>query len=215
MSQHKYIIHLTPQQRDFLSHMICSETRSTHQKMHAQVLLQTDRNQPGGKPPTDGQVAKTLNISSRTVLRVKARFLQEGLMRALRNPSSYERPARRKLSPQQNAQLVALTSSPPPPGHKRWSFQLLADHMVLLQIVKSISKETVRQVLKKMHVSLPGVSLRMFQPRKNSRTAQRGNLLAAFFRLCDPLRSVVATDNLSQIASYGTSSPILTPLACR
>ena len=88
-----------------------------------------------------------------TIERVRKRLIYEGLEVAIqgKKPSGCRRP---KLEGKQEAHLIALTCSQAPPGRSRWTLRLLADRMVELEYVDQISHETIRQTLKKMHLSL-------------------------------------------------------------
>ena len=95
---------------------------------------------------TDQQVAEALMVGPATVGRVRQRFVEGGLKRAL---NDLPRPGqRRKLDGKQEAHLVAVACSAAPEGHARWTLRLLADQAVKLELTGSISRETVRQVLK-------------------------------------------------------------------
>jgi DNA-binding CsgD family transcriptional regulator len=114
----------------------------------ARVLLMSDQN--GGEPShTGGQIAEVLDINRRTVIRIKQRFVQENLEVALVGSFLRERPERRCLDGQGEAQLIHLACSKAPDGRQRWTLELLADRMVQLDYVEHISPETVRQALKK------------------------------------------------------------------
>ena len=96
---------------------------------------------------TDQQIADALLVSPSTVVRVRQRFVEEGLERALNERA---RPGKkRKLDGKQEAHLVAVACTPAPEGRTHWTLQLLADKVVKLELADSISPETVRQVLKK------------------------------------------------------------------
>ena len=96
---------------------------------------------------TDQQVSEALLVSPSTVVRVRRRFSEEGLERALNERA---RPGqRRKLDGKQEAHLVAVACSAAPEGRVHWTLQLLADQVVELKLADSISLETIRQVLKK------------------------------------------------------------------
>ena len=100
---------------------------------------------------TDQQVAEALMVGPSTVGRVRQRFVEGGLERAL---NDLPRPGqRRKLDGKQEAHLVAVACSAPPEGPARWTLRLLADQAVKLELTGSISRETVRQVLKKTNSS--------------------------------------------------------------
>ena len=99
-------------------------------------------------------VAKALMVGPATVGRVRQRFVEGGLERAL---NDLPRPGqRRKLDGRQEAHLVAVACSAAPEGHTRWTLRLLADQAVKLELTDSISRETVRQVLKKTNSSRGG-----------------------------------------------------------
>ena len=109
----------------------------------------------GGRPgQTDATVAAATQVDARTVARVRAEFVQHGLERALcgRRPVF---PPRRKLSDVQEAQVLVLAQSDPPPGRARWSLRLLSARLVELEVVAAICPETVRRTLKKT-TSNPG-----------------------------------------------------------
>ncbi len=90
-----------------------------------------------------------LDISRRTVIRIKMRFVQENLEVALVGSFPRERPERRCLDGKGEAQLIHLACSKAPDGRQRWTLDLLADRMVKLEYIEHISPETVRQALKK------------------------------------------------------------------
>ena len=103
---------------------------------------------------TDQQVAEALLVGPATVGRVRQRFVEGGLKRAL---DDLPRPGqRRKLDGRQEDHLVAVACSAAPEGHTRWTLRLLADEAVKLELTESISRETVRQVLKKTNSSRGG-----------------------------------------------------------
>jgi transposase len=122
---------------------------------HARILLLADESPgaPGGAAQKDEAIVKSLRVSPRTVERVRERFVERGLAEAL-DPLPSKRVYQRKLDGKGEAQLIALACSAPPEGCKHWTMRLLANSMVQLQYVDSISHETVSQVLKKTRLSL-------------------------------------------------------------
>ena len=95
----------------------------------------------------DLAIAAALHVGRATVERVRKRFVEDGLERALRE---LPRPgAPRKLDGRQEAHLVALACSDPPSGQQRWTLRLLADRLVELEVVESVSYETVHRLLQK------------------------------------------------------------------
>lgn len=117
----------------------------------AQVLLKVDDGW------TDRQIAEALPVGEATVARIRRRYAEGGLARALYDKAP-EREYSRKIDGEIEARLIALVSGPPPAGHQRWTLRLLADRLVRLEEVplESISHEAVRQVLKKTNFN-PGV----------------------------------------------------------
>jgi transposase len=121
--------------------------------MAARVLLKADAGNE--EQLSSSQIAQALDISARTVIRIKARFVQQGLQATLRGTYTEERPLRRKVDGRVEAHLIALACGSAPQGHRRWTMQLLADRVVDLGIVDHISDETVRLALKKTNC-VPG-----------------------------------------------------------
>jgi transposase len=152
MSQHRYLVTLTPDQRDRLTHLTRAGSSPAYQQVVARVLLKLDRSD-GGPLPSDEQIAEALEISRRTVIRIKERFVSEGLDATLGRKYPQTRPERRRITGQEEAHLIALACGPAPEGQQRWTLRLLADKMVELHHVDQISHETVRQALKKMNSS--------------------------------------------------------------
>jgi transposase len=148
----RYPVTLTAEQRERLTRLIRTGKSSAYQQVVARVLLKLDRSQPE-PPPPDGQIAQALEISRRTVIRIKERFVKEGLEVTLSRKYPQTRPERRRITGQEEAHLIALACGPAPDGQQRWTLRLLADKMVDLEYVDQVSHETVRQALKKMNSS--------------------------------------------------------------
>lgn len=149
----KYRVTLTPEERVQLTDLISKGKAAARALTHARILLKTDEAE-GGPAWTDAAICTALGAGLCTVMRVRERFVEEGLDAALRpRRSSYVQP--RKLDGHQEAQLVTLACSEAPEGHSQWSMRLLADRLVQLGVVEKVSHETVRQTLKKTKSS-PG-----------------------------------------------------------
>ncbi len=115
---------------------------------HARILLKADA-APDGPAWTDERIAEAVEVSAATVERVRPRFVEPGLEAALVRKSQ-DRPSRqRELDGRAEARLIALACSPPPDGRNQWTMQLLADKLVELEVVDSVSDETVRRTLQK------------------------------------------------------------------
>ena len=143
-----YKVTLTVQERSLLKEMTTRGRHSSQKVLNALILLGCDEGQFQEKKMTGQQLADVLPVSLRKIDRVKRRFVEEGLEAALgkRKP---ERQYVKKADGDFEAHLVALSCSQPPEGYARWSLRLLADKMVELEYVESVSHETVRRVLKK------------------------------------------------------------------
>ena len=119
----------------------------------ARILLKADQGKDG-EAQTDAQVAEALSVAAKTVFNVRRRWVEEGLEAALRRKKQ-DCPSRsRKLDGVAEAKLVAACCGPAPQGRARWTLRMLAGKLVELQVVDSISPETVRSTLKKMRLSL-------------------------------------------------------------
>jgi hypothetical protein len=142
-----YIVRLTESERTALQQLIAAGTAPARQLARARILLKTDQS-PAGPGWVDERIAEAVETSQATVARVRQQYVTEGLAATLTRRSP-RRVYQRKLDGEQEAQLIALACSTPPPGHAQWSLRLLADRLVELAIVDDISYQTVRRTLKK------------------------------------------------------------------
>jgi hypothetical protein len=143
----RYRVTLTADERTGLEALIAHGKADARKLAHARVLLQADESDDGpGR--TDEDVAAGLNVSTRTVERVRQRFVEDGVAAALL-PKPTKRVYARALDGAQEAHLIALACSAPPEGKRRWTLRLLAERVVELGYADAVSHETVRQVLKK------------------------------------------------------------------
>ena len=148
----RYTIKLTKIEVDELKSIINKGSHTSQTFRAAYILLNCDEGEYSEKV-TNEQLAKVLKIGMRTIDRVKKRFIEEGMDATLeRKPTS--RQYERKIDGDVEAKLVALCCGEPPKGHARWSLRLLADKMVELNYVESVSYVKVREVLKKTNLSL-------------------------------------------------------------
>jgi transposase len=152
MPQKRYLVTLTPEEREQLSGLLSAGKRSALTLARARILLKADQ-ADGGPAWPDDRIAEALDCGVRTVERLRQRFVERGLEAALgRKPQ--DRPSReRKLDGRAEARLIALACSEPPHGRAAWTLQLLADKLVELRVVDSVCDETVRRVLKKTRSS--------------------------------------------------------------
>lgn len=139
----KYVVTLTEEERQHLEQLLAKKHTAALARRHAQALLKADTRLGW----TDADIADAFNLSVRTVERLRQRFVEDGLDAALKPKPVPRLP--RKVDGTVEAHLVALACSDPPEGRQRWTLRLLADKLVELELVESISHEGVRQVLKK------------------------------------------------------------------
>src|SRR5919199_515003 len=142
----KYIVRLTDTEREHLEKLIRRGKAQARKLLYARILLKTDVGGPDRW--TDEKIAEAFEVSVPTVARQRRRYCEEGLEVALM-PKKPGRPRRRVLDGRAEAHLIALACSNPPEGRDYWPLRLLADRMVELGYVESLSYETVRHTLKK------------------------------------------------------------------
>lgn len=169
MPAKKYIVRLSADERIELTGLIKTGKVAAHKRLHAQILLHSDvEHEVGGWK--DGRISQACGVTVRTVERVRQRLVEQGLEAALnRAPKSRHRTP--KLDGEGEAHLVATMCSAPPTGHNRWTLQLLADRLVELKQVESISLECVRQTLKKTNLSLGRTKNGVSPPRPTPRSS--------------------------------------------
>ena len=152
MSTKKYHVTMTPAERERLKEIISKGKQAAAKIRRAHLLLAADEAE-GGLKMTDDQIKRAYHVSRRTVERLRQRFVEEGFEVALQAKSTGG-PQLIKIDGEVEAHVIALRLGPVPEGRNRWTMRLLAAKMVELDYVDSISYETVRQVLKKMNLSL-------------------------------------------------------------
>jgi transposase len=141
----KYRVRLTLKERNHLQKLVRKGKAHARKLLYARILLKADEDGPAW---TDEHIADALEVSVPTVTRQRSRYCEEGLEVALL-PKKPGRPRRRVLDGRAEAHLIALACSNPPEGRGHWPLRLLADRMVELGYVESLSYETVRRTLKK------------------------------------------------------------------
>lgn len=149
----RYKVTLRAEERKALEALLAKGKHTSVQFRNACILLNIDEGEQREKLSNE-QVAQVLHINSKTVERLKQRFVEEGFKACLER-KAYPQIREIKADGDFEAHLIALSCSEAPKGYARWSLRLLADKMVELRYVESISHETVRQVLKKTNSS-PG-----------------------------------------------------------
>ena len=143
----KYIFHLSAAERELLHQVIKRQLGTSMKVRRAQIMLKADASGPNW---TDAQIAEAFNCQQTTVSRLRERVVECGVELALKNQKEGVPGIRRTLSGELEARIIAERLSDPPAGYSKWTLRLLADHVVALGLVESVSYETIRSVLKKM-----------------------------------------------------------------
>jgi transposase len=152
MPAKRYLVTLTADEREQLETLVRTGKRSARTITRARILLKADQ-ADGGPAWEDARIAEALGCGHRTVERVRERFVTAGLDAALHHKPQ-ERPSRPPvLDGAAEAKLIALACATAPDGQRAWTLRLLADRLVELDVVPSVSRETVRRVLKKTRSS--------------------------------------------------------------
>ena len=142
-----YVVRLTKQERVELQGVV-KKLKGTGQKVRrAQILLKADADGPSW---TDERIADAFACRTRTVERLRQRFVEQGFEEALNRVERKQPPVEKLLTGDQEARIIATRLGPPPKGYNNWTLRLLARKVVELEIVGTVSRETVRRTLKKM-----------------------------------------------------------------
>ena len=150
----KYRVTLEAEERIALEQLVSTGKFASRKLTHARILLLADAERGDGH--TDDDIVEALGVSPKTISRVRRRFVTEGVGAAIDHRPQPARPDKIKIKGDVEQKLVQLACTDPPRGRCHWTLQLLADEMVVLGLVDSISTETVRQALKKTIFS-PGL----------------------------------------------------------
>jgi transposase len=143
----KFIVRLSDEERVVCQEVVKKLKGSSQKVRRAQILLKADADGPGW---TDSKIAEAFNCRVQTIENLRKRLVREGFEAALERKKSPEPPTPPKLDGAGEAKLIAMRLGKPPVGYGHWTLQLLAEELVALEVVDSISHETVRKVLKKM-----------------------------------------------------------------
>ena len=150
----KYIVRLSQHERQVLKRFISSGKRSAQLFTRARILLKADQGVEGPGWP-DEKISWALDVTVQTVERIRRQLVQKGFDAVLKRQEYSQKVSRKKIDGDAEAHLIALSCSRPPKGRSDWSLRLLADRIVELGYVESVSYETVRKTLKKTRSS-PG-----------------------------------------------------------
>lgn len=142
----KYIVRLTDGEQQNLKAIVSKFKGSSQKVRRAQVLLKADADGPRW---TDARIAEAFGCRTKTVENIRERFVTEGFEITLNGKPRPKPPSQKVLDGEQEAKVIALRLGSPPPGFANWTLRLLAEQVVALEIVESISHETLRRTLKK------------------------------------------------------------------
>ena len=143
MSQKQFLVQLSAHQRVRLQGIIRSGKHKARKITRCRILLLADG--PNGK--TDEEISDVLDVCLATIFNIRRRYSQEGLERAIGEGTRSGQPP--KFKGRAAAKITAIACSTPPDGQARWTLRLLADRIVELKIVESISHQSVSNILKK------------------------------------------------------------------
>jgi hypothetical protein len=150
----RYRVTLTREERDDLTELSSKGKLAVRTVLYARALLLLDQGEHAPNTWTVAPVAEALGTTSRSLEKLKRRFVEEGLSEAIERKKREKPPRDIKFDGKFEAQLLALACSEPPEGKSRWTIRLLAEKVVALQIAESVSAMTVCNTLKKMNLSL-------------------------------------------------------------
>ena len=142
----KYIVRLSVEERVLLEDYIKKQGGTSSKVRRAQVLLKADADGPCW---TDAEIAEAYGCRTKTVENIRERFVTEGFEVTLNGQERKNPPRPKLLDGRQEAKVIALRLGPPPKGYANWSLRLLANRVVELGVVETISYETIRRTLKK------------------------------------------------------------------
>src|SRR5207248_6387501 len=145
---------LTADEREQLTALIAAGKAAAKKLAHARILLKADR-ADGGPAWADEATAEAVEVSTDTVARVRQRFVEQGLEAALVRKTQDKPSRQRVLDGAADARLIAVACSNPPDERKAWTLKMLADKLVELEVVESVSTETVRRAMKKPRQAAP------------------------------------------------------------
>lgn len=203
----KYIVKLTPEQREELSCMISTGKAAARELTHARILLKADQG-PDGAGWSDAKIQEALEISQPTVARVRKRCAERGVQEAIL-PQAAQCVRSRRLNGAQEAYLIALACSKSPAGTVRWTLRMLANQMVELGYVETLSHETVRQVLAANELK-PWIKKQWCIPKPTDAefVFHMEDVLEVYTRPYNPMRPQICMDEANTQLLADTREPL-------
>jgi hypothetical protein len=150
----KYTVELTAAHRQELEQLITAGQARARKILHAHILLKSDRGEQGPRW-SDEKIEQAFGVGESTILRVRKRFVEQGLADALDRRPQPPRPEKRILNGRHEAYLIALSCGEKPEGRERWSVRLLAHKLVEAGYMEQVGRETIRMTRKKTNAN-PG-----------------------------------------------------------
>jgi len=147
----KYVVRLTAPERQELENMVNTGKTQAYRVKHAHILLAIDADGPNWP---DHQAAQAYQCHQNTVRNVRQHFVEQGLEAALERKKQDVPSRMRIIDGDREARLISIACSTPPEGHAKWTMQMLADELVVLNVVDSVSSQTVWRTLKKTNLNL-------------------------------------------------------------
>jgi transposase len=147
----KYIVRLTAEEKKELENLMKKGKTQAYRIKHANILLAVDADGPNWP---DHQVAKAYKCHQNTVVNVRRRFVEQGFEAALERKKQQAPSRKRIIDGEKEAKLISIACSKPPQGSAKWTMEMLADKLVALKVVDSVSGQTVWRTLKKTNLSL-------------------------------------------------------------
>ncbi|TRT45374.1 MAG: IS630 family transposase [Microcystis aeruginosa Ma_QC_C_20070703_M131] len=207
MPAKRYLISLSDEERQTLEQLTTKGKASARKINHARILLKANLNQED-RGWSDQAISQALKISTRTIERVRQRFVEEGLDSAL-IPRPKTSLKLRKIDGEIEAHLVAIAGSQAPTGYNRWTLRLLADQMVVMGYVENISHESVRPSVKKNEIKPWLRESWVIPPVANAEfVCQRSEVLQLYTSPLDPDYPLVCFDESSKQLISETREPL-------
>ncbi len=146
----KYIVRLTAEEKRELENLVKKGKNQAYRIKHANILLAVDADGPNWP---DHQVAKAYKCHQNTVVNVRQRFVEQGFQVALERKKQQVPSRKRIIDGESEARLISIACSKPPEGSAKWTMQMLADELVVLKVVDSVSGQTVWRTLTRFSIN--------------------------------------------------------------
>jgi transposase len=204
--QKKYIVRLTAAEREHLNEVIKKLKGSGQKVRRAQIMLKADAD---GLNWTDKQIAQAFSCRTKTVENIRQRFVEQGFQETLEGKNRATSPTAKLLNGEQEASIIATRLGQPPPGYANWTLRLLASRVVELEIVESISHETIRRTLKKNGMTQRKIAYWVIPPKNDAEfVANMEEILEVYERPYDADNPVICMDEQPVQLIKETRQPI-------